>query len=92
MLFAWHSNLWKDETLYESSVEKIIDHPSYQFIIKMGERALPHIFAELDVEPDHWFYALWEITKVDPVPPDVCGDVQAMTDAWLEWAKQNNKM
>jgi hypothetical protein len=68
VLFAGHARRWKEETLHYSSVNKIVSHPSYRAIIKMGWKAVPHILLELGTEPDHWFYALGVITKHDPIP------------------------
>jgi uncharacterized protein (DUF433 family) len=80
---------WKDATEYCSSTTEISMHPAYQRIIGMGERALPLIVEELRHEPDHWFWALKAITGNDPVAPSDRGDLQLMTQAWLNWAGQH---
>jgi hypothetical protein len=77
---------WKEEAL-TSSVSEMATHPAYQQIIGMGKEVLPLLLEELRREPDHWFWALKSITGEDPVPPADRGKLQAMTQAWLDWAE-----
>ncbi len=53
----------------------------------MGPAVLPFLFAELEARMDHWFWPLGAITRVNPVADDDAGDVRAMADAWLDWAR-----
>ena len=78
---------WKEATQFVSSVTEMVTDPAYQQIIGMGKAALPLILAELRREPDHWFWALQAITGENPVPLADRGRIQAMTQAWLEWAE-----
>jgi CheY-like chemotaxis protein len=77
---------WRMETRYLSSITESVIHPSYQAIVGMGQAAIPFIIASLRDKPDWWFWALKAITGDDPVPAVARGNLQAMTDAWLEWA------
>ncbi len=61
--------------------------PAYQAIIGMGRTALPFIFEELHQRGGHWFWALRAITGENPVPPEHRGNVEAMTQDWLRWAR-----
>jgi hypothetical protein len=79
---------WQEATLLMSSITDMATHPAYQRIIGMGEAALPWIFAELRRCPDQWFWALKAITGDDPVPSADRGNQEAMTHAWLDWAKK----
>jgi hypothetical protein len=79
---------WKDATAFTSSATAMAMHPAYQQIIGMGDVALPMIFQELRREPDHWFWALKAITGEDPISPADRGQIDKMTAAWLNWAKQ----
>ena len=80
---------WRRETALQSSVTAIAMHPSYQQIIGLGEPALPLIFQELCREPDHWFWALQAITGENPIHEENAGDLAAMTNDWLSWAKMH---
>ena len=80
---------WKSRTQHLSNVAQIALVFSYQQIIGMGPNAVPLILAELQQEPDHWFWALEAITGENPVPKQDAGDVEASTRAWLEWGKRN---
>ena len=79
---------WKEETRYFSSVQEIILNTSYQRIIGLGERVIPHILSELARETDHWFWALRAL-----VGKDVAQGATSMTEAanlWLAWGRQNS--
>ena len=64
------------------------DASTYQAIIGMGETALPFILDEMRQRDGHWFWALRAITGENPVPPEHRGNVEAMTQDWLQWARQ----
>ncbi|HUP18686.1 MAG TPA: hypothetical protein VM778_01900 [Gemmatimonadota bacterium] len=81
------SNRWRDETAIAPSVVHMALHDAYQQIIGMGEDALPLILAELQTNGGHWFWALSAITGEDPVPDAARGEIEAMTEAWLEWGR-----
>jgi len=80
---------WKSERGVSSSLVQMTMHPAYQQIIGMGPRALPFIFAELEREPDHWFWALTAITGENPVPEARRGKLPQMVRAWLRWARKH---
>jgi hypothetical protein len=80
---------WKQATLNESSIERMTKDPSYRQIVAMGETAVPLLLEEMRERPDYWFAALREITKTDPVPAEARGDLDRMTEAWLQWGRAN---
>jgi len=80
---------WKAETAFLSSATKRAMHPAYQEIIGLGQSAVPLLLSELASAPDHWFWALKAITKIDPVPVADRGYMQKMRDAWLKWGKDH---
>ena len=93
--FAELMKAWKRETDLMSSLTDIVSCPAYQSIIRMGGRALPLIFAQLEKEgrdPDLWFPALEEITGDDPVPKEAYGDTVKMAEAWLAWKQQKREL
>jgi hypothetical protein len=55
----------------------------------MGADAIPLILAEWELEPDHWFAALRELTGENPVPPAARGNLKPMTKCWLDWAEKH---
>lgn len=81
---------WRDETLFESSIDRIISHPAYLQIVAMGSSAVPLILAELKEAPALWFWALSAITGKSPEPEGSQGDIGAMTKAWLDWGKSKH--
>ncbi|MBI3598381.1 MAG: hypothetical protein HY201_02855 [Nitrospirae bacterium] len=82
------ADTWRQECAYLSSVREMAIHTTYQQIVGMGKDALPFIFAELEREPDHWFWALRAITGDNPVLPEHQGDMATMAKDWLQWAKR----
>lgn len=80
---------WKADRSATSFASALAMHPAYQRIIGMGKRALPYILAELEREPDHWFWALRAISGQDPVPSQSRGKIREMITAWLNWGRQN---
>jgi hypothetical protein len=81
---------WRIETQFLSSISKAVMHPAYQRIIGMGRPAIPLLLHELQEKPHHWFWALRSITGSDPVRPEYAGDLEGMTQAWLQWGKEHN--
>ena len=79
---------WKQETAHLSSPAAIAEHPAYQEIIGMGERAIPLILRDLQQTRDQWFRALRTIAKESPIRPEDRGNVDAMASAWVDWGKK----
>jgi hypothetical protein len=89
---SWFTTLaerWKKETAHLSNIAKRALHPAYQEIIGMGERAVPLLLAELQRQPEDWFWALHAITGANPLPPASAGDQGAMAEAWLRWGAEH---
>ncbi|HEY4330050.1 MAG TPA: hypothetical protein VGN88_09975 [Phycisphaerae bacterium] len=78
---------WRRERGPGSSMTKIIMHPAYQRIIGMGPAALPLIIDDLRCSPDFWHWALHSITGEQPVPKEHAGNVKAIAEDWINWAK-----
>ena len=85
--FAELADTWRGDKTFLSSLTEIVTLPSYQQIIGLGPDAVPLILDELRDVPDHWFWALSAITSLDPVLPEHCGDLDAMTGDWLLWSE-----
>lgn len=80
---------WKSKTRHLSNVAQISLEFSYQKIIGMGPEVVPLILAELEKEPDHWFWALEAITGENPVGDDIAGNMEASARVWVEWGRKN---
>ena len=87
--FHHFADKWKSECPPASSAEKLAMHPMYQRIIGIGPDVLPCLFRDLERSPRMWFWALRAITGENPVAPANRGDLKAMADDWLAWAKVN---
>lgn len=81
--------LWRHDTVDESSPRRIAMHEAYQRIIGMGPAVLPYILRDLERTQDQWFWALRAITGVDPVPPEDRGYIHKMVRSWLRWGRRN---
>jgi hypothetical protein len=79
---------WKAESLVMSSVTDMTQLPSYQQIIALGPGVIPLLLRELEQRPDHWFWALYELTGANPVPEESRGRVREMAQAWVRWGRE----
>ena len=88
---------WLRETAFHSNSYFIVNHPSYQRIVELGEAALPLIFRELEKGEMavHWPCVLRAVTEVNPeplpkqLPAGFIGlDIKAMHEAWLQWGRE----
>jgi len=80
---------WKEETVNLSSIQKIVLNRAYQQIIGLGPVAIKLILNELKRAPDFWFWALRALTRRNPVPPEMSGDINAMAKVWIDWGRKN---
>ena len=67
-----------------------MQHPAYQAIINLGKAAIPMILRKLQECPQHLTYALFKITGENPVPKKHIGQLDKMTEDWLQWGFANN--
>ncbi len=79
---------WERDRPRGADIEQMTQHPAYQSIIGMGEPAVPWLLQRLAERPNHWFVALNAITGARPVPPESRGRIKEMTQAWLNWGRQ----
>ena len=79
---------WERDRPRGADVEQMTKHSAYQSIIAMGGPAVPWLLQRLAKKPDHWFVALNAITGARPVPPESRGRIKEMTQAWLDWGRQ----
>lgn len=85
---------WESETRNTTSPKAIEKHPAIRKIIMLGEDVVPLILRRMEHHPWFWFGPLMELTKekVDPINPSMYGDMQRMTEAWIEWGIRRGKI
>jgi len=86
-LFEHLAEQWRRDTALFSSLTDIVLHPSYQRIIGLGQKVVPLILAELDSEPDHWFWALVAITGKDVAAGS--DSVNEASRLWTAWGRRH---
>ena len=79
---------WEHDRPRGADIEQMTKHLAYQNIIAMGDPAVPWLLQRLAEKPDHWFVALNAITGARPVPSESRGRIKEMTQAWLNWGRQ----
>jgi len=79
----------KEDTKYDSGFQGILDHPAHKEIVEAGESVIKYILQDLQDDPWHWFMALHLITGEFVIKDEHRGMVQAMTDDWLDWGREN---
>ena len=83
--FYSHLKRWRYETLITSSADDIVSNPEFRGIVDMGDVVIPLIMDELRKRPDFLIAAMSLITGENPVKPSQLGDIEAMTQAWIDW-------
>jgi hypothetical protein len=82
---------WKASRGHTASINQWVRLPAYRHIIDLGRarqsEVVPLILRELEQSPDHWIWALREITGANPVPPGSVANVAAMAQCWIDWGK-----
>jgi len=80
---------WKTGRNPTGTVSRMIAHPAYRAIIRMGPDVIPFVLEELKRDPDEWFYALAKLSGENPVPDASRGRFPQMVEAWVRWGKDN---
>lgn len=80
---------WKEDIKLTSSLTEIVLNTSYQRIIGLGPAVIPLVLQDLQDNGGHWFWALEALSGENPVNDENAGRVKKMTQAWLEWGKEN---
>lgn len=80
---------WKKETAHYSKISQVAEHPAYRQIVEMGDSVVQLILQDLKQNGGRWSQTLREITKKNPVTPDIRGNVEEIKEAWLKWGRDN---
>lgn len=83
---------WEDESMFLSNSGHALALPSYDAIVKLGDQAVSLILKRMQTRGGHWYHALHDITKEDPVDPADWGNVAAMQAAWLRWGRDHGSI
>ena len=79
---------WKAARGHSSSINAWAKLPAYRAIVELGVAVIPLLMKELEAAPDHWFWALKELSGENPVTPESRGNVAEMAKCWLQWGKE----
>lgn len=77
---------WKTQTWHFSSAYRASLHPDYRKIVAMDWDVVPTLIQDMLATKTHWFFALSEITGVDPVSEENRGYIDLMIKDWEAWA------
>lgn len=83
---------WKEETKYLSLIYQKVMHPAYLEMIGMGPQIVPLLLEELGREPNFLFPALAAITGQNPVRREHQGDIEKITQDWLDWGRREGHL
>ncbi len=79
---------WKASRGHSSSINAWVRLPAYRAIIALGSPVIPLLLEELEKSPDHWFWALKELTGENPVTATSRGNMAEMAQCWIKWGKE----
>jgi hypothetical protein len=80
---------WTAAVGHHSSTTRLISHPAFQEIIRLGPAVVPFMLRDLEERSRLWVWALPEITGANPVAGEDRGNIAKMSAAWLNWAREN---
>jgi len=83
---------WREETRFLSDVNKIMEHPAYREIIRLGRLAVPFIIDDMAHGGCFWSTALTAITGEDLVPEDDAGNCAAIAEHWTNWYQHHSEV
>lgn len=86
--FVELANRWHDDTDSLSSPSRITGNDSYMKIISLGKKVIPFILQDLKQRGGDWYRALRILSGDNPVSEEARGDVQKMTESWLNWGRE----
>jgi len=55
----------------------------------MGPAVVPFILDRMKQKRGLWFHALYFLTGDNPITEEIRGNIEAMTQAWLEWGRRH---
>ena len=90
--FDTYSAIWRNETMFSSSITEITNNSAYRSIIGLGTEVIPLIIKDLEINENHWFSALEALTGENPIKKEHRGIVKFMKNDWLDWAYKNNQI
>jgi hypothetical protein len=80
--------IWEAETHYLSDAHRIMEHPAFQEILRLGQAVVPLMLRDLEQKPRLWVWALPRITGDNPVTSSEGGNIRKMSEAWLRWGRE----
>jgi hypothetical protein len=80
---------WLADTAHLSSTTRLVQHPAFQEILRLGRAVVPFMLRDLEQRPRLWVWALPDITGVNPVAAADAGNIARMSEAWLQWGREN---
>jgi hypothetical protein len=86
------ADVWNGDTCFLSRMDKIIDHPIYRAIIKVGKPMVTNIITRMEKYQDgSWFFALIKITGEKPKGFDEAETMEQGIQCWLDWWEENER-
>ncbi|MHB8634784.1 MAG: hypothetical protein ACYDBQ_12625 [Thermoplasmatota archaeon] len=83
------ADAWERNTAHVSAGETLVEHPQFQKLLALGSAAVPLALRRLDAGNPLWCLLLERLTGEDPVPEASYGNMAAIREAWLDWARTN---
>ena len=81
------ARIWSEYNAGKSVTE--FHHAAYLQIIGMGRDAIPFLLREVARGNGNWLFALRYITGTSVTTPQMRGNFDAISRAWLEWGSAN---
>lgn len=80
---------WDKERPRGTDLMAMAEHPIFQSVVGMGQRAIPLLIREIGRRPRApWLVALNTITGDNPVAAEDEGKIKSMAAAWIRWGNE----
>lgn len=70
----------------------MMQHPSFQAIVLMGDAVVPLLIRDLETNRRQWFGALTYLTGVNPIKQADAGKMDRMIAAWVNWGRETGRI
>ncbi|MDP4198477.1 MAG: hypothetical protein Q8922_00935 [Bacteroidota bacterium] len=75
-----------EETAGTSRFRDILINQHYRWMVSLGEPLVPILLRELALDPSPiWATLLFDINRINPVPPEERQDFRKVVGRWREW-------
>lgn len=86
--YEHYYSMWFEATAHYSVTNDKLKHPTFKEILKLGPQIIPIILENMRNGKYIFFEALIILAKENPIKPEHLGDIEKMTQDWIDWGME----